>query len=66
MFVVAVAQVRIAGLLRGFDLSRQGRGPFRPGEVAGPMQADGKGEGLGLPGRGEDRGVAVARQAAEK
>jgi hypothetical protein len=47
------------------DFLRQGLGPFLPGEKAAVAERKGDGEGLGLPGRGEEGTFLVLRQAGQ-
>tara|TARA_R110002096_G_scaffold285894_1_gene479606 strand:+ start:850 stop:1026 length:177 start_codon:yes stop_codon:yes gene_type:complete len=57
--VVGLAGVGVAGSLGVLDLVGQRRGPFGPGEQAAGVQLHGHGEGLRLPGFGENRAVLV-------
>jgi hypothetical protein len=49
----------------GADFLSQGFGPFRPGEKTLLAQRKGHGEGLRLPGGGEDGPCIVLRQARQ-
>jgi hypothetical protein len=64
--VVGVAQVGVAGGLRGRYLLRQRLGPFGPAEQAAPVQRQRHGEGLRLPGLGEHRLAALLRHAGQQ